>query len=137
MDREVIFRAKCSKESRFAGEWVEGGIVIPKEIKNNEVLIISAYSNDCMHTYHVDKDTVGQFTGMRDRNKKKIYDGDIVKDSCERLFLVEYCEHDAAFLFICNEPEFSDYMGLYDTEHYFEVIGNRFDNSDLIDKHWL
>lgn len=71
MSRDIKFRGKCSGQSKYAGEWVEGGLVVPQEITNNEVLIIRAIADGCTTTYHVDADTVGQFTGLYDKNEKR------------------------------------------------------------------
>lgn len=61
--RAIKFRARCEKESRYAGEWVEGSLV---QCKDGTALIISAQSDNCQSIYHVDPETVCQFTGMKD-----------------------------------------------------------------------
>ena len=57
--RIIKFRAKCAKDSRYAGEWVEGGVLQCE--KSDDVLIVSAITDTCSCTYHVDPETVGQF----------------------------------------------------------------------------
>lgn len=60
--RTIKFRGRCEKESRYAGEWVEGSLV---QCKDGTTLIVVAHSDNCTSTYHVDPETVCQFTGMK------------------------------------------------------------------------
>ena len=84
----------------------------------------------------VKRDTVGQFTGLRDINGKDIYEGDIldVNYADEESYLeVRFVRGVFAFLwngdlddeFPCNAP----------THEWAKVIGNIYDNPELIKRH--
>lgn len=141
--RTIKFRGKCAKGSRYAGEWAYGSCVQCE--KSDDVLITAAINDRCSCTYHVDPDTVGQFTGLHDKNGKEIYEGDIVSHPWkDPIFgdLVEtgqfvhstICFNNGAF--VVNYRLQGEYIYLQDFVRLkcLEVVGNIHDNPELIKK---
>lgn len=111
--REILFRGK----QRLAGGWCEGFLV-----KTGDHFRIST-RND-MISFGVDPETVGQFTGLTDKNGKKIFEGDILALRTRRPHIVKF--ENGGFVLtgtaipICHANK-------------FEVIGNIHDNPELLE----
>lgn len=120
--REILFKAKRLDN----GEWVEGYYVCTLDGKKHYILtgrktILSGFSH--FDNYEVDPETVCQYTGRKDKNGKKIFESDIVKGKFhgyEEKDTITWSERVARFVF-----------PLWDRDEY-EVIGNLFDNPDLL-----
>lgn len=125
--REILFRGKRKDN----GEWVYGDLVSKKYIQNVyrvEYGYVVPYN-----CFEVIPETVGQYTGLTDKNGKKIFEGDIIEHHVQGNFvvnrgIVNYDQKNARFAMQLNtmNPCFS----LYNREA-FEVIGNIYDNPEL------
>jgi len=124
--REILFRGKRLDN----GEWVEGNFVNLWLIhyKKHQPII----TDDKGVSFDVDPSTVGQYTGLTDKNGKRIFEGDIVEgrdyDAEDGYGVVNW--EDGAF-YVSNDSwngTFCDNYWGYD----FEVIGNIHDNPELL-----
>ena len=146
--RRIIFRGKCVSDSKYAGEWVTGGYVAPDADckKRNEGLIVEYFGGNTTITYHVDPETVGQFTGLVDKNGVKIFEGDILEcvswnefwsvdgkplEQLRRRLLVGHRNGS----FVCIERQqapFDNKVWDIISNHDCIIIGNIYDNPELL-----
>ena len=92
--------------------------------------------------YEVEKETICQFTGLHDKNGKEIYENDIVKKETfydkpptyrkETFAKVKWIEKFACFFLVDNDDKI--FWELADDRRNIEVVGNKFDNSELLKK---
>ena len=135
MNNRYLYRAKRTDN----GEWVEGFLVK----KHGLFFIYSVINSDTcgQSNYEVDESTICQCTGLKDKNGKKIFEGDVVKDSAGVCGEVKFGLYAAGFSipdtnqgFYIEFPEES----LYRKERgYWEnkvvVIGNIYDSPKLLE----
>ena len=123
--REILFRGKRCDNL----EWVEGYLLKECNYLTCSWNLGIEYKTDKFGKFAYDVAeiipyTVGQFTGLTDKNGKKIFEGDIIKWDAEE-WGAEYCE-----------PVVWDYSFLgvrqNDWQHFCEVIGNIHDNPELL-----
>lgn len=127
MKREIKFRAKSINNEFFQGEWVKG--YYAKILWNGEFVDVIT---DGAHEIPIQVDKLGQFTGMRDKNEKEIYEGDIlfIGEDVDGKIYNEVGIKDGCFGYIGeinNELlPFSQYNVIE------EVVGNTYDNPELL-----
>lgn len=146
--REILFRGKTTKKEQeihaFHNVWVEGDL-----IKNRYKWHIHPKSNcfrsekelaKCMIAHEVIPETVGQFTGLTDKNGTKIFEGDFLKyklkERINDVYIyghVVYNQDTCEFVVSSIVEEFiiSDKDFFNDIED-IEVIGNIHDNPELL-----
>lgn len=139
--REILFRGKRTDN----GEWVQG------------FYVVLGGENHCIFTgrlditrgsigfeyFKVDPKTVGQFTGLTDKNGNKIFEGDIVsyfnndilnseiiyKDGC---FMLRFISERTQKIWQSKQKLFFDFPNASETTICGEVIGNIHDTPELL-----
>ena len=141
--RDILFRGKRTDN----GEWIEGGYCHEKVGEYlTEVFIVETRTDGLMAHYRVDPETVGQYTGLIDKDGKRIFEGDLCdmsilgKDHTLQKIVIRY----GAFGFEPVHPnkvhpEDRGWQSFWRNEHqdmwfpdFFTVIGNIHDNPELL-----
>lgn len=124
--REILFRGKTSTE------WVYGDL---RHLNDGRVAI---RKDGEIYPYEVIPETVGQYTGLTDKNGKRIFEGDIIEftdDIGEKsLHIVQWSDdysgwatQDADMKYTAETMDHWD-----DCREWYEVIGNIHDNPELL-----
>jgi uncharacterized phage protein (TIGR01671 family) len=116
--REILFRGKRVEN----GEWVEG-FVRQYKAETKYFIEESIEGRD----WKVIPETVGQYTGLCDKNGKKIFEGDIVRDCDGRIYDIKYFD----FEWIAEQPK-SFWINIKHLKPC-EIIGNIHDNPELLE----
>ena len=131
MNREILFKAKRVDN----GRWVVGGYF--SEPYTDKKYIVRWIGLGFHEFIEVVPDTLCQYTGLADKNGKKIWENDILKAHLD----ADYPEDTTYTRILWNETGFCSNenhsrdiktLGKWDAEH-FEVCGNIFDNPELLE----
>ena len=140
MKRKILFRGKRTDN----GEWIYGYLI------GNNVIVgeVVDFDDDYFSTefwYKVVPETVGQFTGLTDKNGTKVFEGGIIKAPSGRLYVViwsTWIHDEKRNKFLTDRYEFTGWciskdgvnpLDTLDSETLEgEVIGNIYDNPELL-----
>lgn len=122
------------REILFRGKWIDNGVWLYGSLRQYKDGTCGICDIELRHTYRVDPATVGQYTGLTDKNVKKIFEGDLITiPGSKRQGLpapVKWSNIDARFEIrrrgfnpICLDGD----------EGIYEVIGNIHDNTELLE----
>lgn len=148
MNREIKYRGKTK-----SGKWVYGSLLIGWA---GTCQIWEKDEDNALHNYLVDANSVSEFTGLRDKNGKEIYEKDII--ACDflgrnignytnilqvmhtlewdKMFALNRKEEFNPFMSswgATDNKTFYCFMNIYDPTRYATVLGNIIDNPELFD----
>lgn len=139
--REILFRGK----RKDTGEWVYG--CFGQHTSLDAFIIDRPYPTaagdwSALGFFEVEPNTVGQYTGLSDKNGKRIFEGDVVAQSwydhdepIDDIFgEVVYCTRDCSFSVLNTEKKAMEQLGQCNAFYWeIEVIGNIHDNPELLE----
>ena len=132
--REILFRGKRLDN----GEWVYGDFVRGNERKSlRDSIFVYDSETQSFNDYEINPSTLGQYTGLTDKNGKRIFEGDIAKVLQGKDKDIAYVgfENGAFMLYpktgnIYERTLWSYWYNDWDVE----VIGNIHENPELLEK---
>ena len=131
--REILFRGKRLDN----GEWVDGYLYITHN-GEHEISIYNDEVNIERWTHEVDPSTIGQYTGLKDKNGKRIWEGDVLRSHYDDLYQddesIEVVKWFRGGWHIQQGEYPPDAMDGDGVIPYSEVIGNITDNPELLEK---
>ncbi len=134
--REILFRGKRLDN----GDWVEGfycHLKDPYKGKEAHYIYYIFAESDCgkfyPDKYEVDPNTIGQYTGLTDKNGVRIFEGDVLNTTNPNcaIWIVDYkltafCANQRNVNYSCVLDDFMECSEV-------EVIGNIHDNPELLE----
>lgn len=146
--REILFRGKRLDN----GEWVTGDLRHGGYYLNDPDVYIVVLFVGTVINYPVDPATVGQYTGLKDKNGKRIFEGDIIKthyiNTKKNDFVEQVVFHNGRFCALfnfsgngrmwTNLPDGVPHLPQDKTPYmdWCEIIGNIHDNPELLEGGW-
>lgn len=126
---EILHKAK----SLITKEWIEGYIVIyPSGVA--EIIEKKEQKPDVMQVIPVDPKTVCVYIGLKDKNKKKIFENDILRLANGAYLRVSWHTFKASWVISKKGWMYNHFFGEAVEPENVEVVGNVFDNPELLER---
>lgn len=130
--RDIRFRGRRLDN----GEWAYGNLIITTNPfkKEDEPFGYFIHSGpNIMAPEPVDPKTVGQFTGLKDKAGKEIFEGDLISEGGSAPYEVIWQHHSVQWIMqSLSEGRYYRHMAMDYAAKSYEIIGNVFDNPDLL-----
>ena len=138
--REILFRGKRVDN----GEWIEGYFLPGNERKSlHPCIFVYLPETQSFECFDIDIDTLGEYTGLTDKNGTRIFEGDILGYSEQSelrylnnvRFVVLYDNLNACFVverYVNGNYKLQKRLATFNPSKHLEVIGNVYDNPELL-----
>jgi len=127
MNREILFRGKVKLPDNYRGHNLSH--------RNGDWVYGLMNSNESIRGIFVDTSTIGQYTGLTDKNGTKIFENDILQVNYHGDEIGRVCIYYKFAMYLCDiiygDADF-DTLGMLNANYQLEVIGNIYDNPELL-----
>ena len=144
MSREIKFRVFVYNKMFYQDKYnAYSDNLASIDICKNTITITEFYNYEDVYRFEDEEVKLMQYTGLKDKNGKEIYEGDIIKykfpydTRLKHISPVKFLETEASFGI---KDRYGNKIPLYtiSANNYFEVIGNIYENKNLLEKNkWV
>ena len=132
--RKIEFRGKRSGDN----VWVYGSLLV---YPDGDADICCFEGANCVKHITIDPNTVGQCTGMKDKNDEDIYEGDILEHKFGGIGIVKFNQHWGSFCYshLTGRDEYGKIVKMigsksfYSDSYTYKIVGNIYDSRELVE----
>ena len=138
--REIKFRVLIDNKIYYQDKYnAYGDNLASIDICKETIIITSFYNYEDVYRFEYEEVKLMQYTGLKDKDGKEIYEGDIIKykfpydTRLKHISPVKFLETEASFGI---KDRYGNEIPLYtiSANNYFEVIGNIYENKNLLEE---